>query len=304
MIVQMILLIISILLLWLGSNYLVESASRIADKLGISELVIGLTVVALGTSSPEFAVTFTAAFKGYSNISVGNIVGSNIFNLGFILGAVAIVKTIQTSYKLVYRDGLLMIGSTLLLLLFFYDRKLTASEGMILVFTLIGYLLFLFSQREILENDKILREKATLKDAAILPISIIAIIAGGHILVESGSSIARTLGLSEWIIGITIVAAGTSAPEMATSLSAALRDKHGICAGNLIGSNLFNILGVLGLAGILKPLVIESSALYSLILLSLMTTLVIVFLRTGWRLTRIEGFILILIGLSLWIFLM
>lgn len=302
MIVDFLILILSILLLWFGAKYLVESASRVAESLGVSELVIGLTIVAFGTSAPEFAVTVGAALKGYSNISVGNIVGSNIFNLGFILGSVALVRSIEASRKLVYRDGVFMIAITCLLLFFFYDLKLETYEGVILVLLLAGYLVLLFIKKEVIEEEEIPHENAKLKDWIVLPISIVTIILGGHLLVESASTIARGLGISEWVIGVTIVAAGTSAPEMATSLVAVLKNKHGISAGNLIGSDIFNILGVLGLACILNPLDIDPLAFNSLSMLCGMVILVFLFLRTGWRLTRLEGALLVLIGITRWVF--
>ncbi len=302
MIIDSLLLILSVLMLWYGAKFLVESASRIAQSLGVSELVIGLTIVAFGTSAPEFAVTIGAALKGLPDISVGNIVGSNIFNLGFILGSVAIVRNIQVSRKLVFRDGMFMIGITFLLLYFFYDLELQRYEGIILFLLLIGYLSFLFIKKEPMEEEEISHEKASIKDTIILPLSIVIIIAGGHFLVESASSIARGLGISEWVIAVTIVAAGTSAPEMATSLAAVLKGKHGISAGNLIGSDIFNIIGVLGLAGILNPLKIDPLAFNSLFMLCGMVILVFFFMRTGWQLSRLEGVILVLIGLVRWIF--
>ncbi len=302
MIIDSLLLILSVLMLWYGAKFLVESASRIAQSLGVSELVIGLTIVAFGTSAPEFAVTIGAALKGLPDISVGNIVGSNIFNLGFILGSVAIVRSIKASRKLVFRDGMFMIGITFLLLYFFYDLELQRYEGIILFLLLIGYLSFLFIKKEVLEEEEISHEKASTKDTIILPLSIVIIIAGGHFLVESASSIARGLGISEWVIAVTIVAAGTSAPEMATSLAAVLKGKHGISAGNLIGSDIFNIIGVLGLAGILNPLKIDPLAFNSLFMLCGMVILVFFFMRTGWQLSRLEGAVLVLIGLVRWIF--
>ncbi len=278
-----------------------ESASRIAETFGISELVIGLTVVAFGTSAPEFAVTVNAAIHKQADISVGNIVGSNIFNLGFILGTVAIIKSIKATRKLVYRDGIFMISVTLLLLYFFSDYHLARYEGIILMSILAAYLIFLFYKKEPLEEEELDHQKATFKDFVILPVSIIVVIAGGHFLVGSASFLARTAGISEWVIGVTIVAAGTSAPEMATSLAAAIKGKHGMSAGNLIGSDLFNILGVLGLAGTLNPMSINPGAYSSLLLLTGMVTLVIIFLRTGWVLSRVEGFILLLIGIIRWV---
>lgn len=302
MIFNLFLLLISIGLLWFGSNKLVDSAGNIAKKLGVSELAIGLTVVAFGTSAPEFAVTITAAVKGLSSISVGNIVGSNIFNLGFILGSVGLFKTLDTSPKMVYRDGGLMIASTLLLLIFFFDLKLTLYEGIILLTILILYLIFLFVKKEEIERDDHHNEPATWKDWLLMPASIVIIVAGGKLLVSSGTFIARSIGISDWVIGLTVVAAGTSAPEMATSITAAIKGRHGLSAGNLIGSNLFNILGVLGLAGIIRPLQILNTSFYSLIMLSVMVILSVLLMRSRWRISKPEGIILILLGLSLWMY--
>jgi len=292
---------VSILLLWKGADELVESASRIAGKFGVSDLVIGLTVVALGTSAPEFAVTINAALKQHANISVGNIVGSNIFNLGFIMGSVAIVHTITSNKKLVYRDGIFMILVTFLLLFFFRDNHLSRIEGIILVSLLVAYMTLLFIKREPLEDDEISHEKATWKDSIILPLSIGAVITGGHFLEESSVFLAQTAGISDWVIAVTVVAAGTSAPEMATSIAAVLKGRHGMSAGNLIGSDLFNILGVLGLAGIINPMSITPEGYGSLLMLSGFVIIVIIFLRTGWKLTRIEGIILVLIGIFRWV---
>ncbi|HPB80659.1 MAG TPA: calcium/sodium antiporter [Spirochaetota bacterium] len=302
MILHTLILIVSIFMLWFGAKYLVESAGRIAESLGISELVIGLTVVAFGTSAPEFAVTVGAALKGQADISVSNIVGSNIFNLGFILGTVAIVRSITSSRKLVYRDGAFMIGVTFLLLFFFRDLHLSRIEGIILCVLLVFYMILLFYKKEVLEEGEFSGEKATWKDYILLPASIAVVVAGGHFLVESASAIATMMGVSPWVIGVTIVAAGTSAPEMATSLAAAIKGKHGMSAGNLIGSDIFNILGVLGIAGILNPMSIPAQGYSSLFMLSGMVILVMFFLRTGWRLSRTEGIILVTIGLVRWIF--
>lgn len=302
MLLNLLLLAVSIALLWFGSDKLVASASRIAKKLGVSELVIGLTIVALGTSAPEFAVTITAAVKGISSISVGNIVGSNIFNLGFILGSVAMVRSVRISRSLVHRDGLLMILSTVLLLVFFRNLRLSALEGILLISLLAIYMAFLIIKKEPLdgEGEEDSDQEATWKDWVLLPTTILMVIGGGQLLVESASSIARALGVSEWVIGVTIVAAGTSAPEMATSLAAVIRGRYGISAGNLVGSNIFNILGVLGLAGMIQPLDILRTSYYSLILLSAMVVCAVVFMRTGWRVSRTEGAMLCILGMAIW----
>jgi len=301
-ILNILLLIGSIIFLWKGADYLIESASLIAEKIGLSDLVIGLTVVALGTSAPEFAVTINAALTEKPNISVGNIVGSNIFNLGFILGAIALIKPITTSKKLVYRDGLFMIFVTLLLLLLFYDYQIASWEGFILFSLLSIYLGYLFLKKETLEEKLQSKTDFSRLNYLILPLSLIAVVLGGHFLVQSASFLAKTAGISDWIIGVTIVAAGTSAPEMVTSLTAVLKGKYGMSAGNLIGSDLFNILGVLGLAAILNPMSITPEAYSSIIILFGMVLLVIIFFRTNWKVSRIEGGILILISTLRWIF--
>lgn len=298
-------LIVAIGFLWKGADELVESASRIAGTFGVSDLVIGLTVVAFGTSAPEFAVTLNASFNGQSDISVGNIVGSNIFNLGFIMGSVAMVRSIHANKKLVYRDGVFMILVTFLLLFFFRDLHLERWEGIFLFSLLIIYLAFLFIKKEPLDDEgeeDTPAEKSSWKDALILPITIGVVVLGGHLLVDSATFLARSAGISEWVIAVTIVAAGTSAPEMATSLAAVVKGKYGMSAGSLIGSDLFNILGVLGVAGMVNPLVVNPDALGSLAMLSGMVILVVFFLRTGWKLERWEGAVLFLIGLGRWIY--
>jgi len=294
------LLIVSILALWFGAVWVVEAAVRIAGRLGISELVIGLTVVAFGTSAPEFAVTITAALKGQTSISVGNVVGSNIFNLGFILGGVALVKVVTTSRRLVMRDGLLLLFSSAILLIFLYDLHISRTEGVILFAMLIGYIIFLFVKKEALE-EKIEIGEFHWFEIPRLIIGLASIVAGGHFLVESASTIARYFGVTEWVIGVTIIAAGTSAPEFATSLVAVVRGKHGISAGNLIGSNLFNLLGVLGLAAILLPMQIESNAYTDIILLTAAAAVAVFFMRTGWKISRLEAGALIVLNLTLWL---
>ena len=299
-IIDIAVIIASILALWWGAVWLVDSASRIAKRLGVSELIIGLTIVAMGTSAPEFAVTVGAALKGQANISVGNVVGSNIFNLGFILGGVAMVRAIKTTRTLVYRDGIFMIGITFLLLFFLRDLTMTRWEGAIFMALLAAYIVLLIYQREAAGEDLAEGDFQWLDIPRLLG-GLALVVGGGHFLVESASNLARTMGVSEWVIGVTIVAAGTSAPELVTSLIAVLRGHYGMSAGNLIGSDIFNLLGVLGLAAILEPMKIDPRAYSSLFILSGMVILVIILLRTGWKLSRWEGGLLVLINIIRWV---
>jgi len=267
----------------------------------MSDLAIGLTIVAMGTSAPEFAVTINAAIKGLPDISVSNVVGSNIFNLGFILGGCAIIRNIETTPVLVWRDGLFLLGVSFILTLFLVDLTLTPQEGLTLFATLVVYIGYLFWKKAP-AHEKAPGGNATWKDIPIFALGIIAMAAGGHVLVWSAVSLARAFDISEWVIGVTIVAAGTSAPEFATSLVAALKGRYGISAGNLIGSDLYNLLGVLGLAGMVRPLTIDAAGLESLHILVAMVLLVVVFMRTGFRVSRLEGFFLVGLNLIRWIF--
>jgi len=297
---NILIILLCVLVLWGGAVWIVESAARIARRLGMSELVIGLTIVAVGTSSPEFAVTIGAALKGQGDISVGNVIGSNIFNLGFILGGVAVVRAIATSRTMVVRDGGVLIAITMLLLLFLLDLYIARWEGMILLALLVLYIGSLLYFREPIEDTP--PGEFRWYEVPRLLIGLALVVGGGHFLVEAAVALARTVGISEWAIGVTIVAAGTSAPEFATSLVAVFRGRHGISAGNLIGSDIFNLLGVLGLAAAIRPMTVDPSVYSSLWVLAGMVVLVVVFLmRTGWVISRWEGALLVLINLVRWI---
>ena len=297
---DILIIVVCIVGLWQGAELVVNAATRIARKIGMSDLVIGLTVVAIGTSAPEFAVTVVAALEGQSDISVGNVVGSNIFNLGFILGGLALLKGITTTKTMVYRDGGMLIGTTILLVIFMYDLTLSRFESAILLIILVGYIGFLIYRRS--ESEEHIPEgKFNWLDVPKFLVGIAIIVTSGHFFVESASDLARLIGLSEWVIGVTIVAIGTSAPEIATSLVALMRGQSGMSAGNLVGSDLFNLLGVLGLAGVLHPMVVNPAAQSSILLLGGMVVLVVVMMRTGWRMSRWEGGLLILITIGRWI---
>ena len=292
----------------IGAKAVVDAASAVAARLGVSELVIGLTVVALGTSAPELGVTLVAAFEGRNEISIGNIIGSNIFNLGFILGGAALLRAIPTSRTLVWRDTTILLGATLLLfLLIGIDLELGRGDGAILLGLLISYLYYVWTRRKQTEElpgerprDTALSMGSGVRDGFHLVAGLVVVAFGSHLLVESATSLARDVGVSEWVIAVTVVAAGTSVPELATTLAGVARGRMAMAAGNVIGSDLFNILGVLGVAGILQPMGLDVSARGSLIALSAMVLVVLFFFRTGWRVSRLEGLLLVLMGLLRW----
>ncbi|MFO7862598.1 MAG: calcium/sodium antiporter [Salinivirgaceae bacterium] len=301
--IDVVVVIVTIFLIAKGANWLVDSSVRIARKFNISDLVIGLTVVAVGTSAPEFAVTILAATRDLGDISVGNIVGSNIFNLGFILGGTAIIKSLNTSKKLVYRDGVFLLLGTVALLFFLQDLVLSFVEGVILFGSLFVYLAFLFIKKDPLPLEDISEaDKYRKTDPYLLLLSITLVVASSHFMVESASDLAEAIGISQWVIGATIVAAGTSAPEFATALVAAYKGHHGMSVGNLIGSDIFNMFGVLGLASIIKDLPVDAEATGNMWLLVGMVMLVLVFMRLNWRIGRVEGIILFLVALARWVY--
>jgi cation:H+ antiporter len=295
---------VSAALLWFGASWIVTSAALIARKYNVSELVIGLTIVAMGTSAPEFLVTMNAAFRGHNDISLSNVVGSNIFNLGFILGLMAMIRPLVSNRTIVYRDGLLLFLTTAGILAVSFTGEMGRVFGAALMGLLVCYLVYLGVKRESpgeAELEEIKGRTASWRDGLMLVLGFAAISGGGHLMVTAATSIATDLGVSSWVIGVTIVAAGTSLPELVTCLAASVKGKNEMLLGNLIGSDFFNFAGVLGLTCLLKPLPVSPEAGSGLIVLVAMVGLVLVMLRTGWRVTRLEGGLLVGINLIRWI---
>lgn len=245
----------------IGAEALVRGASRMAAALGISPLVIGLTVVAFGTSAPELAVSVKAALSGQAGIALGNVVGSNIFNVLFILGLSALIVPLTVAHQLVRLDVPLMIALSVIVLLLSLDQQLGRADGLMLVFGLVIYILFLIYQSR-RERAKTTAEHASefgagtaakagwVRNAGLVIGGLVLLIFGSRWLVDSAVSFAQHLRVSELVVGLTIVAAGTSLPEVVTSVIAAIRGERDIAVGNVVGSNIFNIMGVLGLAGV------------------------------------------------------
>ena len=289
--------------LYFGADWLVAAAVRIARKLGVSPLFIGLTIVAIGTSAPEFAVSISSAARDEIAISVGNIIGSNIFNIGFILGGLAFFIVIPTTRKLVFRDGGMLIGTTILLILFFVDGRMVWWEGVIFLLILVSYIGWLIYQQEESEEE-IDDSEFRWTDILLLLLGIGVVILSSNLFVSSASNIALFFGVSSYVIGVTIVAFGTSAPEIATSVVALIRGDTDVSARNLIGSNLFNQLGVLGLASIITPgrmMIIDPNAQESAWILLILMLVVVWMMRTDWKITRPEGAFLFLIAMVSWV---
>ena len=259
------LFVLGLVLLAAGAVLLVRGAARLAARFGISPLVIGLTVVAFGTSAPEMAVSVQASLAGQADIAVGNVVGSNIFNVLFNLGVSALIVPLVVSGQLVRRDVPLMIGVSVLLLVMSLDGRVSRLDGLLLLAGIVAYAVFAICQGR-RESPAVQTEYAQeLRSGSCpwlerLPVQIAFIVAGlallvlgAHWLVGGAVVIARLFDVSELVIGLTIVAAGTSLPELATSVVAALRGERDIAVGNIVGSNIFNILAIAGVAAVVAP---------------------------------------------------
>lgn len=259
-------LVAGLVLLVVGAELLVKGASRLAAMVGISPLIIGLTIVAYGTSAPEMAVSVMSSLKGQADIAVGNVVGSNIFNVLFILGISALITPLIVAQQLVRLDVPIMVGVSGLMLMFALDGQIGRVDGIILFLGGLLYTGFLIYQsrkeRNLEVQDEYTREygkpvrravKESLSNIGLIILGLALLVLGSRWLVDSAIAIARAFGLSELIIGLTIVAAGTSLPELATSAIASLRGERDIAVGNVVGSNIFNILSVLGLTAIISP---------------------------------------------------
>lgn len=290
----------------LGAEWLVRGASRLAAKIGISPLVIGLTVVAFGTSSPELAVSIQSSLAGQADIAVGNVVGSNIFNILLILGISAVITPLIVQQQLIRLDVPLMIGLSFTFYMMALDGVIGRLEGLLLFAGIIAYTFFLIRQSR-RENKTVEEEyaqefpaktetgwKPWAVNLGLIGVGLALLVLGSNWLVDSAISIARWLGLSELIIGLTIVAAGTSMPEVATSITAAIKGERDIAVGNAVGSNIFNILSVLGLTAIVAPggvPVSLAAEAFDIPVLVAVAVLALPIFFTGNRIERWEGWL-------------
>jgi cation:H+ antiporter len=298
----LLILVLGLVLLYFGAEGLVRGSSSLALRFGVGPLLVGLTVVAFGTSTPELVVSLKAASLGQGDISVGNVVGSNICNIGLILGFSALIIPIKVASQIVRVDTPIMIGVTVLAMAVLYDGAVSRGEGIVLFVLLVGYVLFSIRLAKKQASDPLAGEfteeiKITKwgvwEDVAFIVGGLVMLVFGARFLVDAAIDIAKAAGLSEAVIGLTIVAVGTSLPEFATSLVAALKKEADIAVGNVVGSNIFNILGILGISAAVTPL---SSAGITAIDLGVMAAFALalwVFSRTGFRITRAEGSVML-----------
>ena len=268
-----ILLLVSLVVLFLGGELLVRGSVSLALKMKISALVVGMTIVAAGTGAPEVFVSVQAILQGSSSISLGNVIGSNIINITFILGITAIIYRIKISKQTLSLNYPVMLGASVLLggvLYFFKGIPVGVGVLFVMIFILFTWFLIATSRKEQLkaeimqdELSEVTVQDSLLKSIVMLVFSIVLLKFGAKWLVDSAGTLAKNFGISDRIIGVTIVAVGTSIPELVTTVIAALKKENDIAIGNLIGSNIFNILGVLGIAASLREINIDDPAIFS-----------------------------------------
>ena len=298
LIIQIILLIVGFVFLIKGADYFVSGSSSVAALLKIPTIIVGLTIVAIGTSAPEAAVSITAAVNGNNAMAVSNIIGSNLFNLLFIIGLCAMLKELDIGRQMLEKDYPFLIVATIAIVAFILiGWNILRIEGIVLLILFAVYLFYLvYSAKKSKEGQYVGKPKLTLpKSIVYMIIGLVGIVLGGELVVNNASSIAITFGMSETLVGLTIVSIGTSLPEVATSLTALKRKENELVIGNVIGSNLFNIIFVLALSATISPITLQSNILVDLCLMLFITVLTYVFARTQNKFDKKEGILLLVI---------
>lgn len=302
MLVPSLLILLSCLILFAGAELLVRGGASLALKLGLTPLLVGLTVVAFGTSMPELIVSLKAAFLGQSDIAIGNVVGSNLFNIAIILGLSAVVFPITTHLQILRWDAPVLLGVTLLVPLTFLDGVVSRLEGGILVLAAIAYTWWAIRMAKKdqaqgheahVDIPEIKERGSVFTDILKIVGGLVVLVLGSRLLVDNAVVIAKSLGVSEAIIGLTVIAAGTSMPELATSVVAAFRKQSDIALGNVLGSNLFNLLFVLGGSSLIHPVATSGLKPVDLWMMIGLTAVLVPMLATGKRLSRSEGLLLV-----------
>jgi cation:H+ antiporter len=304
MLTPILLILAGLVLLYLGGEFLVKGAGSLALRLGLTPLVAGLTVVAFGTSTPELVASIKAVLAGQGDIAVGNVIGSNTFNVAFILGITAMVCPLKAGTQAIRFDAPVMAVIAFVPLWILHDRTVSKSEGAILIVMIIAYVAMVVRMAKrtpetaevIAEYDESMPRvsKNVVLDIAFIVAGLALLVFGSNWLIDGSVQIAKAFGVSEAIIGLTIVAAGTSTPELAASLVAAYRKQPDIALGNIIGSNIFNILAILGVTGFMHPIYAPGISMLDVAVMITFSVTLIPMIRSGGTLDRGEGFCLVL----------
>lgn len=307
-------LALGLIALYFGAEALVKGGAGLALRLGLTPLVIGLTVIAFGTSSPEMVVSVQATLGGNGAISIGNVVGSNICNIALILGLCALISPLHADRQVIRREVPIMIGVTFLALLFLADGHVARWEGALLLLALLAYTTITVRQARAAtaaaEAEADFADELGQGKPLALGLSIVAVlgglailVVGSHLFVSGAVSLAASWGMSQLAIGLTIVALGTSLPELATSVIAALKRQSDVAIGNIVGSNIFNVLGILGVAALVQPIHAPDLAWLDLGIMVLVSVALLPIVRSGGRISRLEGaaLLVVYIGYTAWL---
>jgi cation:H+ antiporter len=288
LIIELTLLLAGLAMLVKGADWLVDGSCRLARSLGVSELIVGLTLVALGTSMPELAVAAIASLVHHADISVSNIIGSNIYNIFVIIGLTGLaMRNVVTNDKVLNRDAMWMVGASILFACLSLTGTITPLMGAVMIGLYATYIYNLYRDEKH-DHDKTKHEKLEWRTLGLCLVGLAVILFGGSVTVTSAVNVARLIGIPEWIIGATVIAGGTSFPETATSLVAIAKRKFELSLGNIIGSNIANILLVIGVASVLNPLAVNFAAVamdYSFMLLAAVFITVLLIRKRFGRLT-------------------
>jgi len=292
---EILILLLTLIGLAVGGHLFVLAASAIGRRCGMSHVLIGATIIAIGTSLPEWAVSVGAAWKELPGLSVGNVVGSNVCNMGIVLGLAALITPLAVTRRAVARDGLFMLLATGMLLVMAVEGSINRLEGvLLLVMALVVIVVAIATGRSEPEAETRFRWW----DIPLAIFGLALVIVSSHFFVEAAEKLATRFGVSEWIIGITVAAIGTSLPELVTSLAAAAQKQHGIIVGNVLGSSTMNIFFVLGSAATIREMDTTSFTMAGALVFAAMMVLPVVFLATQWKLVRWEGAVLLLVALG------
>lgn len=316
---SIVILCVGVGILYFGAEWLVRGAARLAQSLGISPIVVGLTVVSLGTSAPEMVVCVFAALDGGGNLAMGNVLGSNLANMGLILGIAAVLSPLKLSGRVVAREVPIMLLVTLLIFPLLLDVHLGRVDGVILLFVLTLYLVFIgwtageeavileeYEEFAEEERESVEARETPFRDFGLLVAGASGVVLGGNLIVVNAREIALSLGISELVIGLSMVAIGTSLPELATSVVATIRAESDIAVGNIIGSNIFNLAAVLGLTSVIAPIDVSPTVLRVELPAVLAMSVLILFIALSSReIHRWEGAVLLsaYVGAGAWVFL-
>ena len=290
-------LILGFVLLIKGADLFVDGSSSVARIFKVPAVIIGLTIVAMGTSAPETAVSISAAVRGQNEVALSNVIGSNIFNLLVVVGICAAIKPVIPAKEIIRRDLPISLLCAVLLLVASLNLALGRIEGIVLLLGFviyIGYLVYTARKKPAADTEENVRKMSPLKSALFILIGIAGIVLGGQLVVNSASDIAASFGLSQTLIGLTIVAVGTSLPELVTSIVASRKGENGLALGNAIGSNIFNILLVMGLSTVISPIGVNMQSVWDLVVLIAMSAVILVYLLIRKKLDRPFGLLMVL----------